>query len=167
MVGSFEVMDTKLPLSYRCWSHFLSTEGLTEFSLALHDECQLFHASYLQNDVYVFNSRMYFSGSSFQMFSVCQVAFCKLTKEKVRNDPKHKNVVILKSHTPTAQTEAGSSHQQVSSEGFRLTVIEHSEKNPPPHPISFSLGRPFQSRIKNAKAVRFVFRYLDSQEQEM
>lgn len=39
------------------------------------------------------------------MFFVCQLTFCELTKEKVRNNPKQENIVVLKSYIPMPQTE--------------------------------------------------------------
>lgn len=61
--------------------------------------------------MYIFlTAGIYFSGTSYQIFFVCQLTFCELTKEKVRNNPMQENIVILNSYIPMPQTEVEVSH---------------------------------------------------------
>lgn len=106
MLGSFEVLDTTFSISYCFRFHFLVTNRFIQSSMILVISANYFTLCF-HNGEQFFNSRIWFSGTFCQMFFLCQLTFCGLTRERVRNNPKQEKIVVLISYSSCHKQNLG------------------------------------------------------------
>lgn len=137
MLGSFEVLDTTFSISYCFRFHFLVTNRFIQSSMILVISANYFTLCF-HNGEQFFNSRIWFSGTLCQMFFLCQLTFCGLTRERVRNNPKQEKIVVLISYSSCHKQNLG---VFINRSILRTSFTEYlGKKKSPSYPRLFPCG---------------------------